>query len=159
MSEAEETGRNPAGDRPGLRDEVKTFIVQALACFDTPSEVAKAVEQEFGLSVSRQAVEAYDPAKRAGRALSAKFRAIFQATRATFLEETAAIGVSHRAVRLRMIERLAHKAEAMGNLVLAASLLEQAAKEVGNAFTNKREVAGDAAAAPVRMVVSWRKPQ
>ena len=91
--------------------------------------------------------------------LSAEFRAIFEATRATFLEETAAIGVSHRAVRLRAIERLAYKAEALGNLVLAASLLEQAEKEVGNAFTNKREVAGDAAAAPVRVLVSWCKPQ
>ena len=31
-----------------LTDEVKTFIVQGLACFDSPSVVAKAVKDEFG---------------------------------------------------------------------------------------------------------------
>lgn len=33
-----------------LKDNVKLFIVQALACFDTPSQVVEAVKQEFGLS-------------------------------------------------------------------------------------------------------------
>ena len=41
-------------ERTELPDEVKAFVVQALACFDTPSEVAKAVKEEFGLVVSRQ---------------------------------------------------------------------------------------------------------
>lgn len=40
-----------------LNNEIKAFIVQALACFDTPSQVAKAVKQEFDLDVSRQQVE------------------------------------------------------------------------------------------------------
>ncbi|MBX9719283.1 MAG: DUF2280 domain-containing protein [Methylobacterium sp.] len=125
-----------------LPDDVKIFVVQQLACFDTPSEVAKAVKEEFQLEVSRQAVEAYDPTKRAGSSLSEEYRQIFFTTRETFLTDTAAIGVSHRAVRLRTIQRLTERAERSGNLVLVASLLEQAAKEAGNAFTNKREVGG-----------------
>ncbi len=80
------------------------------------------------------------------------------ATRAAFLADAATIGIAHRAVRLRTLGRLADRAEAMGNLALAAEILEQAAKEVGNAFTNKREVAGDDKGGPVRMVVSWKKP-
>jgi hypothetical protein len=31
-----------------LTDEVKVFIVQALACFDSPSQVAQAVKDQFG---------------------------------------------------------------------------------------------------------------
>src|SRR5579862_394842 len=112
-----------------LSNEVKTFIVQGLACFDTPSIVAAAVKKEFSVEVSRQLVESYDPAKRAGRNLAPTWRAIFETTRKTFLEDTAAIGVSHRAVRLRSLQRMAEKAEHMGNIGLAAQLLEQAAKE------------------------------
>lgn len=123
-----------------LSDEVKTFIVQQLACFDPPSAVVKAVKATFDEVVSPQQVEAYNPERRAGRNLSDAFRQLFTATRETFLKDTAQIGVSHRAVRLRTLQRLAEKAEAQGNVALAASLLEQAAKECGDAFTNKRQV-------------------
>lgn len=145
-------------ERTELPDEVKTFVVQALACFDTPSEVAKAVKDEFGLVVSRQAVQVYDPTKQAGADLSAEFKALFEATRAAFLKDTAEIAVSHRSVRLRRLQRLAERAEGMGNIALAAELLEQVAKEVGNVFTNKRELGGDAEAGPVRMSVTWQPP-
>lgn len=124
-------------DRTELPDEVKTFVVQALACWDTPSEVAKAVKDEFDLVVSRQAIQAYDPTKRAGAELSAEFRTLFEATRAAFLNSTAMIGISHRAVRLHRLQRLADRAEAMGNLALASDLLQQAAKEMGDVFTNR----------------------
>ena len=125
-----------------LSDEVKTYIVQQLACYDTPSEVAKAVKDAFEVEVSRQAVEAYDPNKVAGRNLSGEFRDLFKATREAFLADTAAIGISHRAVRLRELQKLVDRAKTQGNLVLTASLLEQAAKESGGAFTNKRELTG-----------------
>lgn len=157
MSAPDAAGHGSGGHRAALPDEVRTFIVQALACFDRPSEVAKAVKETFELTVSRQAVEAYDPTKRAGAELSAEHRAVFEASRAAFLKQTAEIGISHRAVRLRALERLVDRAEAMGNITLAAELLEQAAKEMGGAFTNKREVAGDDKGAPVKMVVSWAK--
>lgn len=125
-----------------LSNEARTFIVQSLACFDGPSTVVEAVEQEFGITVTRQTVEGYDPTKRAGRNLVAKWRAIFEETRTAFLEDTSKIGISHRAVRLRALQRMAEKAETQGNMVLASSLLEQAAKEMGGAFTNRRELTG-----------------
>ena len=122
-----------------LSDEVKTFIVQQLACFDPPSAVVKAVKEEFDQVVSPQQVETYDPTKRAGRSLSEVYRAVFDETRAEFLTDTARIGISHKAVRLRTLARLAERAEKAGNMVLVASLLEQVAKECGDAFTNKRQ--------------------
>ena len=121
---------------------MKTDVVQALACFDTPSTVEKAVKAEFGETITRQAIEAYDPDKKAGAALSQKWRELFAETRRAFLEDTAEIAISHRAVRLRALQRMADKAETQGNMGLAASLMKQAAEEMGNAYTNRRELTG-----------------
>lgn len=122
--------------------EVQTFVVQSLACFDSPSVVAASVKAEFGETITRQAVEGYDPTKKAGAKLAARWRALFEETRKTFLEDTAGIAISHRAVRLRALQRMAEKAETQGNMVLAASLMKQAAEEMGNAYTNRRELTG-----------------
>lgn len=125
-----------------LSDEVKTFIVQALACFDAPSVVSAAVKKEFGVEASRQLVESHDPNKKAASGLAPKWRILFEETRKAFLEDTASIGISHRAVRLRALQRMADKAEVQGNMVLASSLLKQAAEEVGGSYTNRRELTG-----------------
>lgn len=125
-----------------LSEEAKLFVVQSLACFETPSEVAKAVKEAFDVEITRQAVEFYDPNKRAARGLSDEMRAIFAETRKTFLEDTASIGVSHRVVRLQTLQRMAQRAEEMKNLPLVAQFLEQAAKEMGGAYTNRREITG-----------------
>lgn len=125
-----------------LSIEAQTFIVQALACFDTPSVVAEAVKKEFGFVVSRQNVEAYDPNKVAARKMAPRWRDLFAETRKTFVEDTSEIGISHRAVRLRALQRMAVKAETQGNLKLAAELHKQAAEEVGGAYTNRREITG-----------------
>lgn len=125
-----------------LSDPIKTYIVQALACFDTPSIVAEAVRKEFGETVTRQSIEGYDPNKKAGSGMAPKWKALFEETRKTFLEDTASIAISHRAVRLRALQRMADKAETSGNMVLASSLLKQAAEEVGGSYTNRRELTG-----------------
>lgn len=125
-----------------LSDEIKTYIVQALACFDSPSTVAAAVKKEFGVEVSRQLVESHDPNKKAASGLAPKWRILFEESRKTFLEDTASIGISHRAVRLRALQRMVDKAEGQGNMVLASSLLKQAAEEVGGSYTNRRELTG-----------------
>lgn len=138
-----------ARGEPKLTEEARAYVVQALACYDAPSVVREAVKKEFGLTITPQAIEAYDPTKRAGAKLSDKWKAIFEETRRAFLEDSARIGISHRAVRLRALQRLADKAESMNNLSLASQLLEQAAKEVGNAYTNRREHTG-AGGAPIK---------
>lgn len=121
-----------------LRDEVKLFIVQALACFDTPTQVSKAVKEEFGLDVMRQQVAAYDPNCYVGRNLSLKWRTVFNDTRAKFREEVAEIPIASRAFRLRALARMAQQAEGMRNIALAVSVIEQAAKEVGDMYVNRR---------------------
>lgn len=122
----------------GLSNEVKTFIVQALACFDTPSQVAEAVKQEFRLEISRQLVETYDPTKRAAKNLAKRWVVMFEDTRKRFREETAEIPIANRAYRLRALGRMAEKVEGMRNYGLAMQLLEQAAKEVGDVYLNRQ---------------------
>lgn len=125
-----------------LAPEVQTYIVQALACFDSPKTVADAVKAEFGVTITRQLVETYDPHKKASNRLAEKWVTLHEETRKAFLEDTSKIAISHRAVRLRALQRMAEKAETMGNIALAAQLFEQAAKEAGDSYTNRRELTG-----------------
>ncbi len=122
-----------------LSSEVKTYIVQQLACFDTPSQVVEAVRSEFGVTVSRQVVEGHDPTKRAGQKLAQRWTDLFKATRERFRQETADIPIANKAVRLRALNRMANRAEGMKNMALAAQLIEQAAKETGGAYTNRQQ--------------------
>jgi len=120
-----------------LTEDIKTAVVQGLACYDTPSQVAEMVKNEFGVTVTRQQVEIYDPNKKSSKGMAKKWKELFAATREAFLKDTAKIGIANRAVRLRLLERMINKAIDRGNMALAAQLIEQAAKEVGDTFTNK----------------------
>lgn len=146
-----------------LKSEVKSFIVQALACFDTPSQVVESVKTEFGLVLSRQQVESHDPTKASSKGLALKWQTLFHDTRARFREETAEIPIANRAFRLRAMNRFVEKAETMKNIGLAMQILEQAAKEVGDVYVNrqtKNENPHDNLA-PIRVqvdVVDARKP-
>lgn len=131
-----------AGPTPGMTDEVRVFVIQALASFDSPSQVVAAVKDEYGVQMTPQAVECYDPTKYAGRALKAKWRAIFEKSRKAFTEDCASIPIAHRSTRLRALQRMAQAAEKSKNYPLAAQLHKQAAEEMGNAYTNRRELTG-----------------
>ncbi|WP_080735468.1 DUF2280 domain-containing protein [Pectobacterium odoriferum] len=116
-----------------LSAEVKAFVVQALACFDTPSKVVESVQAEFGVKVSRQQVEGYDPTKVTGKSLSKKWVDVFHAARERFQSEIADIPIANKAYRLRVLDRMATKTENMKNFALTAQLIEQASKESGDA--------------------------
>ncbi|MFT4271205.1 MAG: DUF2280 domain-containing protein [Pantoea sp.] len=123
-----------------LKGEVKAFIVQSLACFDTPSAVVDSVKKEFGIAVSRQQVESHDPTKVNGRGLAQKWVDMFNATRERFQTELSDIPIANKAYRLRALDRMATRTEGMKNFALTAQLIEQAAKECGDAFTNRQKV-------------------
>ncbi len=121
-----------------LTEAAKQHIVQALACFDTPTQVVESVKEEFGIDVGRQQVAQYDPTKAAGKSLSKKWRTMFEDTRKRFREEVAEIPIASRAFRLRALGRMATQAEKMKNIGLAVQMIEQAAKEVGDVYVNRR---------------------
>jgi hypothetical protein len=123
-----------------LSDEVKAFIVTNLASFEPPSAVVALVKDEFGLTVSRQSVSAYDPSTKQGRELSAKWKSLFERARKDFKESTDDIPLASKAVRVRTLNRMAMKAVEKNNAPLAASLMKQIAEEMGDVFTNRHKL-------------------
>ncbi|WP_251886917.1 DUF2280 domain-containing protein [Klebsiella pneumoniae] len=123
-----------------LKPEVKAAIVQMLACYDTPSQVVEAVQKDFGIAITRQQVETHDPTKVSGKTLAKKWVDLFNATRDRFLNEISDIPIANKAYRLRVLNRMAVNAESMKNYGMTAQLLEQAAKDVGDAYSNKLKV-------------------
>ena len=61
-----------------LKEPVKIFIVQSLACFDTPQQVVDDVRQEFGIEIERQQVASYDPTKATCRNMSKKLGGVLK---------------------------------------------------------------------------------
>ena len=143
-----------------LTADVKLFIVQALACFDAPKIVAEAVKQQFGITVSPQQLQAYNPATMAGARMSAKLKTIFAETRKRFVEDVSTIPIANQAYRLRVLDRTLSKVEGQGNTAMVAQLLEQAAKESGGVFTNKTKLehSGSVATPELKLVLHGTAP-
>lgn len=146
-----------------LQNDVKAFIVQALACFDTPSQVVEAVQKEYGISVTRQQVETHDPTKTSGKGLAKRWVTMFEDARKRFRDETAEIPIANRAYRLRAMNRFVERAESLKNIGLAMQILEQAAKEVGDVYVNRQKKADteDEPTVPTAVtvqVINARKP-
>ena len=124
-----------------LKEPIKIFIVQSLACRDTPQEVADAVKQEFGIQIERQQVAAYDPTKSRGKDLSKKFVELFHKTRADFDAGLIDIPIAQKFYRLKHYQKQLERN--LKNTVMSLKILEQAAKDVGGQFTNKTEVTSE----------------
>lgn len=122
-----------------LSDDVKRFIVSELACYETPKGVCARLIEEFDIDITRQRVHRYDPTKKAGEDLSEALKVHFFKVRKAFIEETDDIPVSHKAYRLRMLQKAVEKMRDVGNFIGMADLLERAAKEMGEAYTNKHK--------------------
>lgn len=123
-----------------LKEPVKIFIVQALACRDTPQEVAEQVLQEFGVKVDRKQCQSYDPTKAAGKNLSKKFIELFNKTRADFDAGLIDIPIAQKYYRLKQYQK--HLEKNARNTVMSLSIMKQAAQDLGGQFTNRQELTG-----------------
>lgn len=123
-----------------LTIEQKRFIIQRLACYDTLGQTVEAFKDEFGMDLSKAHVHCYNPERHAGRDLSQELVDLFHKTRKEFRESTDSVPIANKTYRMRMLNRMAAEAERKGNFVLASSLAEQAAKEMGEAYTNNKKI-------------------
>lgn len=123
-----------------INKKIKTFIVRSLAEFETPTETAKAVKALFNFEVTPQQCEAYDPTKKTGKDLSEEFRTLFFTTRRQANEELEAIPIANKRYRLQLLQGLVDQHP--NNPVLIPKWAEQAAKEMGGLYTNRKEVTG-----------------
>lgn len=115
------------------------MIVTELAQFRRHADVARMITEETGVTVDRFQVRTYDPTK-AAYAGGEKWREIFDQVRSRYLSSIESVPIAHKAYRLNVLQQICDNARDRGNLVLAAATLEQAAKEVGNALTNERNI-------------------
>lgn len=136
-------GKKGQREEPKLNDEQRVFVVTSLAMYDKPGLIRDTLKDEWGVVVSVQAVSGYHPEHKAAKSLAKRWVDLFWETRKAFLEDASSIPIAQRSVRLRALDRLAAKTEKQGNTVVTAQLLEQAAKEVGDVYTNTRRLAGN----------------
>lgn len=122
-----------------LSHREKQALVIHLACFRSPSEIARQMADEFGSDISIQQIVKYDPTRSVYEG-GQVWRSIFEGARESYLKDIASIPIAHQGYRLRLIQRGISHAEKHGNWKLVGQLLEQAAKEIGGTFANAREL-------------------
>ena len=122
-----------------LKEPVKMFIVQSLACFEAPQQVVEAVKQDYRLEITRQQVALYDPTKVAGRNLSKKLKDLFERTRKDFRENVEDIAIANKSFRLRELQKMYD--DSGRNKRAKQNLLKQAFQETDARIT-KQEITG-----------------
>ena len=122
-----------------LKEPVKIFIVQSLACFETPQQVADAVQQRFGIEIDRRQCEGYDPTKFSGRNLSKKLKDLFTRTRKDFRANIEDIAIANKAFRLMELQKMYE--DSGRNKRVKQNLLKQAFQETDGRVT-KQEITG-----------------
>lgn len=127
-----------------LKNDVQTFIVQRLACYESVQDIAAAAKEIFDIEISRQLISSYDASKPYCRA-SKKWKSLFYSERARFLKEIREIPILNKSFRGAALQRAYDKLTANergANWKLVLAVLEQAAREEGNFYTNRRELTG-----------------
>lgn len=122
-----------------LSEPEKQEVVRLLARYVPVPDVVVAMREQFGVEIDRFQVRSYDPTK-ARYEGGERLRAIFEAEREKYDRSIDDIPIAHKAFRLNSLQIMLVRAQASGNLVLACKILEQAAKEVGGALTNRSNV-------------------
>jgi hypothetical protein len=141
-----------------LTEEQKRFALRGFAQLKTSPEIARAMQETFGLAVepSRQQLSRYDLDSNAA-AVSKENRAFFEAERKAFVEKTDQVAIVHSSWRLRELLELYRKNKNRSPVV-AAKLLEQAAKEsVWSGSAGGIQVPGKATPQERRQGVSRRE--
>jgi hypothetical protein len=129
-----------------LTEDQKLFIVQRLAAFRSPQQVADEYKEAYGVEIQRNHVYRYDPTK--PKPLGGKkYKIIFDDARKRFLAEVNEIPIAHLAYRLDRHQQLFTKyADRTDRKIeddeFMLKILEQAAKDCGGMFTNRRELTG-----------------
>ena len=118
-----------------LKNHHKEYIVKRLACFDSPSEIAKQLKELFEIDVSLSQLSYYNPENtQACAQLSEKWRHLFQKTREEFIDGAIEIPIVHRQYRLSQLQQLYDELKERGEIMKALKVLEQAAKETGGMY-------------------------
>lgn len=135
--------RKPKGSGYRLNDEHKAFLCQRLAVYDTPKEAAEALSEEYGITITPQSAQHYDPTRYAGRNLAKKWATVFTETRERFNQKLEAdVPLANKSVRVKKMAKAAAAFEARGAWLPMVRVIESISKELGGLNTNRRELTG-----------------
>jgi hypothetical protein len=117
-----------------LDDIHKRFILERLAAHEKPQSVVDALEAEFKVSISRQAVQCYDPDTFSGRNLAEEYRTYFHECRTHYERAMKRHTMRSFVFRLDKLRRLLDKAmpendDDAVNINQALQVLQQARDE------------------------------
>ena len=108
----------------------------------SPIAAVEALNAEYGVKISPQSAERYDPTKRAGARLAQHLTRLIGRTRTEFLANIDSIPDANKAVRIRQLALASRVLKAKGNYRDMADMLERIAKEVGDVYSHRREITG-----------------
>jgi hypothetical protein len=111
-----------------LTDEQKAYVVRRLAEYDKPMAIVHGLKEVFGVAISHQAIEHYDPERPAGHDLAQKWRDVFWLARKAFIESTADVGAMRKEVRIRVRERMMRQEWEAGRCKIANEILDSISK-------------------------------
>lgn len=125
-----------------LSKKAQVFVVTSFATYEMATEIQKALKENFGVELTLPGVTHYNPEVNDG--LGEKWKALFRETREKFNADVSNIAIASKAFRLRELDRHYRRqaSQSRANPVELRATLEQAAKESGGGFTNKRELSG-----------------
>jgi hypothetical protein len=140
-----------------LNDEQKTYVVTRLAVYDKPAAIARDLKEEFGVTITPEAVGNYHP-DRVHRRVAQRWKDLFAETRKAYIAKAADVGAMHKPVRILWREGLAHDAWAAGLFKHASDILDAIAKDFGDVFTHKQrhEHGKRAAPTPGTIIINGR---
>lgn len=122
-----------------LSSEVKELIITQLAWYTTPAEIQELVKEQYGLEVTKQQLQHYNPHTYKGKALAPKYIDMFNVRRQAFLNEVSDIPIANVNVRLKRLENTWIQLTAKKNYIAANAVLEQAAKEASGFYSPRNQ--------------------
>jgi hypothetical protein len=125
-----------------LTDDQKSFIVKGFARFESGPEICRAFKEKYGVELPTPRAAQYNCGGPSFKGAQ-KWQELFIATRRHFLDSAEDIGITNKTFRLQSLHKLHAVAMDKRNVKMACEILEQAAKEMGEVFTNKREIKSD----------------
>lgn len=135
-----------------LKEVHKVFLIARFAGYDTPQQAADALREEFDVEIPRAQAVKYNPESDQFGAAK-KYISIFEELRERFVSDTSEIAVAQKSYRLRELEHLYAVDKKRGNTMAAAKHLEQAAKEMGEVYSNTSKLQHTGArGGPIRTV-------
>ena len=127
-----------------LSKNQKAYIVVRIACYDSLGAIKKSLKEDFGIEITTQSLERYNPTCAAGRACSEQWATLFYETRRKLVEGRADIGVAHKMVRIRWLDQMVHRKMTDGKTREARALLKQAAEELNQMAEQRHDGSGAA---------------